>query len=321
MQAQSVSQMKLDPGAQQVIDLIKAAGRPPYETVGHMEARRLYLEARRVLQPDPAPVGEVRDLTAPGPTGPVAIRLYRARAAKDGEAQPALIYFHGGGWVIGSLDSHDGVCRGLANGADCTVLSVDYRLAPEHRFPAAVDDAVAATAWIAENAASLGVDRERLAVGGDSAGGNLAAVVALDARDRGAPKLRFQLLIYPACDMSMALPSISELAEQLPLTRTTLKWFIDLYLRNAADAGDWRASPLKAKSLARLPPAYVLTAGCDPLRDEGEAYATALKAAGVSVEAKRFDGQIHGFLTMGKFIPDAATAMEEMSAVLKRALG
>lgn len=313
--------MKIDPGAQQVIDLIKAAGRPPYETVGHMEARRLYLEARRVLQPEPMPIAEMRDLTAPGPAGPIAIRLYRARTAKEGEAQPALIYFHGGGWVIGNLDSHDGVCRGLANGADCTVLSVDYRLAPEHKFPAAIDDAVAATGWIAANATSLGIDAKRLAVGGDSAGGNLSAVVALDARDKGAPKLRFQLLIYPACDMAMTHPSIAERAGQLPLTRATLKWFIDLYLRDTADVGDWRASPLKAKSLANVPPAYVLTAGCDPLRDEGEAFAAALKAAGVPVEAKRFDGQIHGFMTMGKFIPDAAKAMREMSAVLKRALG
>jgi acetyl esterase len=312
--------MTIDPGAQQVIALIQAAGRPPYETVGHMEARRLYLEARRVLQPDPAPIGEMRDLTAPGPAGPIAIRLYRARAAKAGEAQPALIYFHGGGWVIGNLDSHDGVCRGLANGADCTVLSVDYRLAPEDKFPAAIDDAVAATEWIAENAASLGIDREKLAVGGDSAGGNLSAVVALNARDKGAPKLRFQLLIYPACDMAMTHPSIAERAEQLPLTRATLKWFIDLYLRSAADADDWRASPLKANSLANLPPAYVLTAGCDPLCDEGEAYAAALKVAGVPVQVKRFDGQIHGFMTMGKFIPDAAKAMVEMSAALKRAL-
>jgi acetyl esterase len=154
--------MKIDPGAQQVIDLIKAAGRPPYETVGHMEARRLYLEARRVLQPDPPPIGEMRDLTAPGPAGPISIRLYRAHPGKAGDKQPALIYFHGGGWVIGSLDSHDGVCRGLANGADCTVLSVDYRLAPERKFPAAVDDAVAATKWIAENAKQLGIDSGRL---------------------------------------------------------------------------------------------------------------------------------------------------------------
>lgn len=313
--------MKIDPGAQQVIDLIKTADRPPYETVGHIEARRLYLEARRVLQPEPPPIGEMRDLTAPSSAGPVSIRLYRARPGKAGDTQPALIYFHGGGWVIGSLDSHDGVCRGLANGANCTVLSVDYRLAPEHKFPAAVEDAVAATQWIAETAKELGIDAGRLAVGGDSAGGNLAAVVAQHARDRGAPKLRFQLLIYPACDMSMTLPSITELAEQLPLTRSTMKWFIDLYLRDSADVGDWRASPLKAKSLSNLPPAYVLTADCDPLRDEGEAYAAALKAAGVPVEAKRFEGQIHGFMTMGKFIPDAAKAMGEMSAALKRALG
>lgn len=313
--------MPLDPGAQQVIDLIKSVGRPPYETVGHQEARRLYLEARRVLQPDPVPVGEVRDLTAQGPAGPIAIRLYRARAAKNDETQPALVYFHGGGWVIGSLDSHDGVCRELANKADCTILSVDYRLAPEHKFPAGVEDAVAATEWIWEHAATLGVDRNRLGVGGDSAGGNLAAVVALNARDRGMPKLRFQLLIYPACDMGMSHGSIAEFAEQLPLTRSSMKWFIDLYLRNAADAKDWRASPLRARDLKDLPPAYVLTAGYDPLRDEGEAYAAALKAAGVAVEAKRFPGQIHGFLNMGKLISEAATAVQEMGPALKRALG
>jgi acetyl esterase len=313
--------MKIDPGAQQVIDLIVAAGRPPYPEVGHLEARRLYLEARKVLQPDPEPIAEMRDLTAPGPAGPIPLRLYRARPVKDGELQPALIYFHGGGWVIGNLDSHDGVCRGFANGAACTVISVDYRLAPEHKFPGAVEDSIAATKWIAENAKSLGIDANRLAVGGDSAGGNLTAVVAQHARDRGVPKLRFQLMIYPACDMGMTHPSITEFAEQLPLTRASMKWFIDSYLRNAADVGDWRASPLKAKSLAGLPPAYLMTAGCDPLRDEGEAYAAALKAAGVPVEAKRFDGQIHGFITMGKFIPGAATAMSEMSAALKRALG
>jgi acetyl esterase len=313
--------MPLDPGAQQVIDLIKSVGRPPYETVGHEEARRLYLDARRVLQPEPMPVGEVKELTATGPAGPIAIRLYRAQPAKAGEMQPALIYFHGGGWVIGNLDSHDGVCRSLANHAGCTVLSVDYRLAPEHKFPAAVEDTIAATEWIAQHAASLGIDRGRLAVGGDSAGGNLAAVVAVHARDRGTPRLRFQLLIYPACDMSMIHGSIAEFAEQLPLTRSTLKWFIDLYLRAATDAADWRASPLKAGNLKGLPPAYVLTAGYDPLRDEGEAFAAALRAAGVPVEAKRYPGQIHGFLTMGKFIPESATALQQLGSALKQALG
>jgi acetyl esterase len=313
--------MPLDPGAQKVIGLIKEVGRPPYETVGHMEARRLYLDARRALQPDPPPVGEVRDLTAPGPAGPMAVRLYRARAAKSGETQPALVYFHGGGWVIGSLDSHDGVCRELANRADCTVLSIDYRLAPEHKFPAAVDDCIAATEWAWDNAATLGIDRSRLAVGGDSAGGNLAAVVALNARDRGTPRLKFQLLIYPACDMGMGHGSIAEFAEQLPLTRSTMKWFVDLYLRGAADASDWKASPLKATKLTGLPAAYVLTAGYDPLRDEGETYAAALNAAGVAVELKRFPGQIHGFLNMGKFIAETADALALLGAALKRGLG
>jgi acetyl esterase len=310
--------MPLDPGALKVIDLIKASGRPPYETVGHLEARRLYLEARRVLQPDPMPIGEVRELAAPGPVGPIGLRLYRARATKDGETQPALVYFHGGGWVIGSLDSHDGVCRALANYGDCTVLSVDYRLAPEHKFPACVEDSIAATEWVWENAASLGVDRTRIAVGGDSAGGNLAAVVALAARDRGLPKLCAQILIYPACDMSKDHPSIAELAEQLPLTRATMHWFIDLYLRSRADAQDWRASPLLAHNLRGTPPAFVLTAEYDPLRDEGEAYAALLKKAGVAVETKRFAGQVHGFLTMGRFISDADVATRELGAALKR---
>jgi acetyl esterase len=312
--------MPLDPGAQKVIDLIKEVGRPPYETVGHLEARRLYLDARRALQPEPPPVGEVRELTAPGPAGPMAIRLYRARAAKAGESQPALVYFHGGGWVIGSLDSHDGVCRELANRAECTVLSVDYRLAPEHKFPAAVEDCIAATEWVWENADKLGVARSGLAVGGDSAGGNLAAVVALHARDRGTPKLKFQLLIYPACDMGMGHGSMAEFAQQLPLTRSTMKWFIDLYLRSSADVSDWKASPLKSNDLRDVAPAYILTAGYDPLRDEGEAYAAALRTAGVAVEAKRFPGQVHGFLNMGKFIPETADALAVLGAALKRGL-
>lgn len=311
--------MAINPDAEKVVELIKASGRPPYPTVGHIEARRLYMASREILQHAPAAVAEVKDLVMKGPAGDIPLRLYRGSALQPGKPQPVLVYYHGGGWVIGGLDSHDGVCRDLANGANCTVISVDYRMGPEHKFPAAVDDSIAALEWIAANAKDLGIDPGRLAVGGDSAGGNLSAVVSIHARDNGGPKIAFQMLVYPACDMTTDKGSIVEFAEQLPLTRATMDWFMDLYLADKKDAEDWRASPAKAKSLKGLPPAYVMTAGMDPLRDEGEAYAKALAAAGVPVEAKRFDGQIHGFITMGKFVQDAHVAAREMSRVLKAA--
>jgi acetyl esterase len=311
--------MKIDPGAQQVIDLIKAVGRPPYETVGHMEARRLYLEARRVLQPDPPPIGEMRDLTMPGPAGPISIRLYRARPGKAGDKQPALIYFHGGGWVIGNLDSHDGVCRGLANGADCTVLSVDYRLAPEHKFPAAVEDAVAATQWIAENSNQLGIDADRLAVGGDSAGGNLAAVCAILARDEGHPKLAFQLLIYPCTAPEPETPSHRKFAEGHLLTRNTITWFYKQYTRTSKEHYDFRFAPLVAEDLSNLPPALVLVAGYDPLRDEGVDYARRLIEGGNRVSLINYEGMVHGFLLMGGAIDAAKRALAQSAAVLHHA--
>jgi acetyl esterase len=233
--------------------------------------------------------------------------------------QPALVFLHGGGWVIGDLESHDQVCRALANAARSIVAAVDYRLAPEHKFPAAVDDAIAATRWIADNAARLGIDAKRLAVGGDSAGGNLAAVVSLDARDRGGPPLVFQLLVYPGTDMALDQPSHWRHADQLPLRRTTMQWFVRNYLRDAADVRDWRASPLRAASFERLPPALVVTAGFDPLHDEGEAYAQALSAAGVPVALKRFDGQIHGFLNMGRIVGDSGRLVELAATSLKQA--
>ena len=238
---------------------------------------------------------------------------------KAGTPQPALIYFHGGGWVIGDLESHDQVCRALANAARCIVVAVDYRLAPEHKFPAAVDDAIAATRWIAGNAARLGIDAARLAVGGDSAGGNLAAVVSLDARDRGGPPLVFQLLIYPGTDMRMDRPSHVRHAEQLPLRRATMQWFVGHYLRDAGDEADWRASPLRARDFRNLPPALVVTAGFDPLCDEGEAYAKALSGAGVRVAHERFGGQIHGFLSMGRMIADAGRLVALAADALKGA--
>jgi acetyl esterase len=314
-----MAQPKLHPEAKLVCDLIVASGRPPFETLSPAEARKAYLASKPVLQPDPPPVAEVRNLEAPGSAGPIPLRLYRGQDAAQGRRQPALIYFHGGGWVIGDLDSHDQVCRSLANAIPSVVVAVDYRLAPEHAFPAAVDDAIAATDWIAANAARLGIDPARLAVGGDSAGGNLAAVVCLDARERGGPRLRHQVLVYPGTDMRMGWPSIERHAEQLPLTRAAMRWFVGHYLRAPGDMTDWRASPLLAASHRDLPPALVITAGFDPLQDEGEAYAKALSRAGVEVRHERFEGQIHGFLTMGRIVSDSGRAIALAAATLKKA--
>jgi len=313
-----MAQQKLHPDAQKVCDLIVASGRPPFETLSPPEARQAYLASRPILQPDPAPVAEVRALEATGPAGPIPLRLYRGQGADKGRPQPALVYFHGGGWVIGDLESHDQICRALANAVPCIVVAVDYRLAPEHKFPAAVDDAIAATRWIADNAASLGIDAARLAVAGDSAGGNLATVVALDARDRGGPRLVFQVLIYPGADMRMEFPSHARHAQQLPLTRAGMQWFIDHYLRGPADKADWRASPLVAASLKGLPPALVITAGFDPLGDEGNAYAEAMRKAGVSVAHERFEGQIHGFVSMGRIVADAGKSIAMAAAALRQ---
>jgi acetyl esterase len=225
------------------------------------------------------------------------------------------MFFHGGGWVIGNLETHDVVCRKLAHEGEMMVISVDYRLAPEHRFPAAVDDAITATKWIAANAERLAIDPARLVVGGDSAGGNLAAVVSLAAREDG-PRLAGQLLIYPSTDMSRRHPSHSEPETSVLLTHSVIGWFLNHYFGDA-DINDWQASPARAKSLAGLPPAYVLTAGADPLRDEGDEYAARLKAAGVAVTYRHFPGQFHGFFTMGKLLNQANVAVSEIATWLK----
>ena len=308
--------MPLDHDAEILLEMIRAANRPAFETVGAAEARLLFNAGRKVLAPDPMPVAETRDLAIPGPGGPIPARLYRGAATGT---LPVLVFFHGGGWVVGGIESHDTVCRHLASRASCAVVSVDYRLAPEHKFPAAVEDCLAATAWVAGNAAALGVDAARLAVGGDSAGGNLAAVVSMLARDRGAPRITHQLLIYPATDAAMRHESIGRFAEDYVLTRATMRWFYDQYLRAPEDAADWQASPLAAPDLKGLPPAYVLTAGYDPLCDEGDAYAARLAAAGVAVTHRAFPGQVHGFAMNGKIIRAAETALDEIAAALRAA--
>lgn len=312
--------MPLDRHAEAVLEMIRQSGRPPYETLTPAEARGFYRQAREVLAPEPPPVAELRDLSLPHPAGPaIPARLYRPR--QGGAPLPLLVYFHGGGWVIGDLETHDVVCREIANRAGIGVLSIDYRLAPEHKFPAAVEDAFAATRWAAKEAPSLGFDPARLAVGGDSAGGNLAAVVSLLAREQGGPPIAFQLLIYPATDLGMAHPSHQRWAEGYLLTRPTMEWFRAHYLTDPArEIADWRVSPLRAPDLRGLPPAFVLTAEYDPLVDEGEDYAARLAAAGVPVATHRVPGMIHGFLTMGRAIPAANEALGLIAERLRAAL-
>jgi acetyl esterase len=306
--------MALDRDAERVLEMVRASGRPAYETVSPAEARALFLAGREVLALEPPPVAAVRELSGPGG---VPLRLYRGITTAAGTKLPALVYFHGGGWVIGDLDTHDSVCRHLANAARCVVVSVDYRLAPEHKFPAAVEDCFEATAWVAAEAAALGIDSERLAVGGDSAGGNLAAVVSLMARDRGAPQLRYQILVYPAVDCEMTHPSIARFAEGFLLTRATMRWFYDHYLCSPADIENWRASPLRAPNLSDVAPALIVTAGFDLLCDEGKAYVRRLEDHGIAVQHRHFPEQIHGFLTMGKIIRAAVPALDEIAAALR----
>ena len=306
----------LDPDAVAVYKAFQEAGRPAYETLTPPEAREYYMQARLVANPEPPELLSAEPLAIPAPHGRIPARIYTPKKLRkaDGLA-PGLVFFHGGGWVIGNLETHDVVCRKLAQEGEMIVMSVDYRLAPEHRFPAAVEDAVTATKWVAANAKGLGIDASRLVVGGDSAGGNLAAVVSLHARENG-PKLAGQLLVYPATDFSRKHPSHSEPETSILLTHTVVTWFMNNYLGDA-DINDWRASPARARTLADLPPAYVLTAGADPLRDEGDEYAARLKEAGVAVTYRHFPGQFHGFFTMGKLLNQANIAVGEIATWLK----
>jgi acetyl esterase len=307
----------LDPDAAAVYKAYQEAGRPPYETVTPAEARQLYLAGRVVSNPEPPELESAKPLAIPAPHGSIPARIYTPKTLRRANGlAPCLVFFHGGGWVIGDLDSHDVVCRMLAHEGELIVISVDYRRAPEHQFPAAVEDSVAAAKWVADNARQLGIDPAKISVGGDSAGGNLAAVVALAARDGNGPKLQGQVLIYPATDFAMNTPSHSEAETSILLTHSVIKWFCNHYL-GGADIDDWRASPARAKTLAGLPPAYVLTAGGDPLRDEGDEYARRLKQDGVPMTYRHFPGQFHGFFTMGKLLNQANIALSEISVWLK----
>ncbi len=310
--------MPVDPDALNLLAIMKAAGRPPLTSMSPPDARTVYLAGRALLEPPLPDMAEVRDLEAPGPHGPVPLRYYRSKLAPEADA-PCLVFIHGGGWVIGDRDTHDYVCRKLADEGRCAVVSVDYRLGPEHKFPAAVDDCLAAAQWIAREAANLRVDAGRLAVGGDSAGGNLSAVLALMARDGIAPALVHQCLLYPSVDLTMSAESYKRIPDDYPLSTPVTRWFRDHYLRDEKDHTDWRASPLHATSHADVAPAFVLTARHDPLNDEGAAYAKKLEDAGVRVWHVDMNDQLHGFLTWGKMVRAADPALEMAGAALRYA--
>jgi acetyl esterase len=309
----------LHPQCRALLDLIDKRGVPALHTLSPADARAAYRERRFFTQPEPPAVAEVRDLQAPTPQGPLPLRLYRPTVQANAMPLPVLIYYHGGGWVIGDLDTHDTLCRELANQAGCAVVAVDYRMGPEHRFPAAVDDALAALQWVRASSTTLGLDAKRIAVGGDSAGGNLAAVVALHDKASAALPLALQLLIYPATDMSRTAASHVTNGQGYLLTKDTIDYFVGHYIDDASHHDDWRASPLRHTNLAGAAPALVLTAGYDPLRDEGLAYAQALTEAGVRTTHICFERQIHGFILMGKVLDEANTAVMVCAAELRRA--
>ena len=305
--------MPLGQQEQAFIDQLAAAGGRGFHEMEVAEARQAILQLFQVENPEP--VAKVEDRTIPTPNGDLPIRLYTPEG--DGPL-PVLVFFHGGGWVVGNLESHDATCRTLANAAGCITLAVDYRLAPEHKFPAAPEDCYEATKWAVLNAAALGGDPQRVAVGGDSAGGNLAAAVALMSGDRGAPSLAYQLLLYPVTNHSFDTESCQQNGEDYLLTKDSMVWFWDHYLENDEAGNAPYASPLQAKYVNSPPPGLVITAEFDPLRDEGEAYGKRLQDAGADIKISRYDGTIHGFFSF--FHLDAQKkALAEVAEELKAA--
>lgn len=307
--------MPLGREAEAFLKQLAEAGGPALNELSPVEARQM-TEQLAAFGGEAEPVASVVDRTIPGPAGEIPVRIYTPAGA---EPFPVLLYFHGGGWVIGSPNTVHATCALLANRAGAVVVSVDYRLAPEHKFPAAAEDCYAATVWAAENARSFGGDPRRIAVAGDSAGGNLAAVVSIMARDKGYPELAYQVLIYPVTDHNFETPSYRENGTDYFLTTTMMQWFWNHYINGDADGSDWRASPVRVADASNLPPAFVITAEYDPLRDEGEAYAQKLAAAGNIVTVKRYLGQIHGFCTLLGAMPAGRQALEEAAAQLRLA--
>jgi len=305
--------MPLDPQVKNLLDEAAALGLPAYQDLSPSEARKQMIDLTAPADPL-LMVNRVENRSIPGPDSEIPLRLYYP----DGDPPYAVVvYFHGGGWVIGNLDTHHGVCHALAKTSGCLVVSVDYRLAPEHRHPAAIEDAYAATNWVAKNTDAIQADSERIAVAGDSAGGHLAAVVALMARDRKGPRLALQILIYPITDFNLATSSYLRNADGYMLTRDLMRWFWNLYLETEKVADHPYVSPLRAEDLGNLPPALVITVEYDPLCDEGEAYAAKLQQAGGKVKSIRFAGMIHGFFRMTSRLDKAKEALNEVAGALK----
>lgn len=307
---------KLDPAARGVLEMMAGMGGPPLETLPVAEARALR-EGMLAMAGEPAPVAGVEDRVIPGPGGaPLTVRIYTPRG--DTSARPAFVYFHGGGWVIGDLETHDNVCRELTRRSGAVGIAVEYRLSPEAKFPAGVEDCFAAAKWVADNAAKLGIDADRISVAGDSAGGNMATVVSMKCRDEAGPALALQILIYPWLDLGdVQTASRIEFKEEHFLTVTGLQWFAGHYLVNIEDVAHPHASPFRAENLRDLPPALIITAECDPLCGEGEAYGQRLKQAGVPVTYTRYRGMIHGFFSMMGAIPASYRAVDQVAAAIR----
>jgi len=307
----------LHPQIQRVLQVMAEANLKPIEAMTPAEARAQMEATAQSRKAEPLPVARVEERMVPGPAGGIRLRLYWPNAAAPA---PVIVYYHGGGHVIGSLDTHDLIARNLCAGTEALVASVDYRMGPEHKFPGAVEDSFAALKWVHAHANELGADPDRIGVHGDSAGANLAAVVALMARDAGTPNLRLQSLVYPVADYGLTGDSYEKFAEGYGLlTRQAMVWFRNHYLRSPRDAEDWRASPIRVATLAGVAPAIVVTAECDVLHDDGERYAEALRRVGVPVEYKEYPGMIHAFFGMVPVVDDAMNAQRAVWAAFKRA--
>lgn len=309
--------MSLDVHVRKLLEQMAALKLPKMYEIGPQAARAAMRAG--IFRGGDTPIGKSEDRGIPGPGGSILLRVYTPVGLTDAQTLPGLMFFHGGGFVIGDLETHDDLCRALANGSGCRVVSVDYRLAPEHPFPAAVEDCWAATQYVAAHAAEFGIDPARLAVGGDSAGGNLAAVAAQLAKRANGPALRYQLLIYPVTQLGAPVEtrSMRENAKGYFLEKEGMDWFTRLYCQEAAHRSDPRLSPLLCADLSGLPPAYLITAGFDPLRDEGRDYADKLDAAGVEVTYVNYPGMVHGFFSMRSLIPKAREAVSAAAAALK----
>lgn len=309
----------LHPQCVALVKALAAREEPTVDQVSPTQARHAYQSRGSLVQPAAPPVAKIEDVGLPLGRRHLALRLYRPLGSSDEALLPTLVYFHGGGWLLGNIDTHDTLCRELCNASQACVVSVDYRLAPEHPYPAALDDARAALEWVFANAADAGIDARRVAVGGDSAGGNLAAVLAIEMRDMPERRIAFQLLVYPAVDLRCTSDSFVRNGEGFVLTHQLMSYFVCQYAQ-AADLSDWRLSPALCESLDGVPPALVIVAGFDPLHDEGAAYAQQLSAAGVQTTLLNFERQIHGFLTMGKVIDEANEAVLICAVAVQRAL-